>query len=282
MQCSVAMVIGAGGIKPIAAIPILQMLQDEGIRIDLFAGSSGGAMVAALGALGRPVAEMPAICEAALHPELFRPLRLRKALGLLGLPGGRPLGHTEGLIDPSRVQAAIDAVYGDARIEHTATPLAISATDHMTGDAVTLTRGALASAVYGSVALWPMLPPGKFDEMWISDGGYSVAVPIIEAWRRNIDVIIAIENREHLPRLQNNFIARYSTFQTAMRRQVGRSLALLGTVMHHGELIVVDLEFPRTIDFDEIASLPLILEVGHKHAELYRSQIVAAVRGRPS
>ncbi len=277
------MVISAGGIKPIAAIPILQMLRDEGIAIDFFAGSSGGAMVAALAALGRPPAEMPAICEAVLHPKLFKPLRWRKALGLLGLPGGRPLGHTEGLIDPARVQAAIDAVYGNSRIEHTATALAICATDHMTGDSVTLTQGALANAVYGSVALWPMLPPGRFDERWISDGGYSVAVPIIEAWRRNIDVIIAIENRVRLlPRLQNNFIARYSTFQTAMRREIGRSLALLGTVMHHGELIVVDIRFPRTIDFDEMASLPLILETGRTHAQMHRSQILTAVRGQPS
>jgi predicted acylesterase/phospholipase RssA len=279
MQRSVAMVMSAGGIKPIAVIPLLQMLQDEGIHIDFFAGSSGGAMVAALAALGRPAAELPEICAAVLHPKLFKPLRWRKALGLLGMPGGRPLGHTEGLIDPSRIKAAIDAVYGDTRIEDTATLLAISATDHMTGDPLTLTQGVLADAVYGSIALWPMLPPSRFEGRWLSDGGYSVAVPIIEAWRRNFDVIIAIENREALPRLQNNFIKRYGTFQTAMRRQIGRSLALLGTVMHHGELIVVDLQFPTPIDFDEIARLPLILEVGRKHAQMYRSQILAAVRG---
>lgn len=281
MQRSVAMVVSAGGIKPIAAIPILQMLRDENVEINFFAGSSGGAMVAALAALGRSPAEMPAICEAVLHPKLFKPLRLRKALGLLGLPGGRPLGHNEGLIDPSRVQAAIDGVYGDRRIEDTATALAICATDHMTGEPITLTQGMLANAVYGSVALWPMLPPGRFDGRWLSDGGYSVAVPIIEAWRRNIDVIIAIENRETLPRLQNNFLARYSTFQTAMRREIGRSLALLGTVMHHGEMVVVDIHFPKTIDFDEIASLPLILETGYKYAQKFRSQILATVRGEP-
>ncbi len=279
MPRSVAMVISAGGIKPIAAIPILQMLRDEGVKIDFFAGSSGGAMVAALAALGRSSDEMPAICEAVLHPKLFKPLRLRKALGLLGLPGGHKLGHREGLIDPSRVQAAIDAVYGDSRIEDTETTLAICATDHMTGEPLTLTQGPLAHAVYGSIALWPMLPPGRFDGLWLSDGGYSVAVPIIEAWRRNIDVIITVENREALPQLQNNFIARYSTFQTAMRREIGRSLALLGTVMHHGDMVVVDMEFPRAIDFDEIASLPLILETGHKYAQIHRSQILAAIRG---
>jgi len=277
MQATVAVVIGAGGIKPIAAIPILQMLQDEGVRFDLLAGSSGGAMVAALAALGRPAADMPAVCETVLHPGLFKPMRWRKALGLLGLPGGQPLGHTEGLIDPSRVRSAIEAAYGDARIEHAVTPLAISVTDHMTGDPVTLVQGRLADAVYCSVALWPMLPPGQAGGRWLSDGGYSVAIPIVEAWRRNIDVIIAIENREALPRPQNNFLARYSTFQTAMRREIGRSLALLGTVMHHGELVVVDLQFPKTIDFDEIASLPLILEVGRKHAETHRAQILTAI-----
>jgi NTE family protein len=276
---SVAVVISAGGIKPIAAIPLLQMLEQERIAVDFLAGSSGGAMVAALAALGRSAEELPALCQSVLRPDLFKPLHLRKALGLLGLPGGHALGHTDGLIDPSRIRAAIGAAYGEARIEETATSLAIVATDHMTGDSVTLTQGLLADAVYGSIALWPMLPPGRFQDRWLSDGGYSVAIPIIEALRRNIDVIIAIENREVLSRPQNNFLARYSTFQTAMRRQIGRSLALLGTIMHHGELIVVDLQFPKPIDFDDIASLPLILEVGRKHAQEHRAQILAAVNG---
>ena len=48
MQPSIAVVISAGGIKPMAAIPILRMLADEGIRISFLAGSSGGAIVAAL------------------------------------------------------------------------------------------------------------------------------------------------------------------------------------------------------------------------------------------
>jgi NTE family protein len=278
MQPSVAVVISAGGIKPIAAIPLLQMLQDEAITVKFLAGSSGGAMVAALAAMGQPAAAMPEVCRAVLNPTLFKPMRWRKALGMLGMPGGQPLGHTEGLIDPSRIHAALHAVYGDTRIEHTAIPLAITVTDHMTGDPMTLTEGPLGAAVYASIALWPMLPPGRLDGKWYSDGGYSVAIPIIEAWRRNIDIIIAVENSEMATHPQNNFIARYGTFQTAMRHQIGRSVALLGTLMHRGELIVVDLRFPRPIDFDEVENLPLILEVGRSHAENHRRRILDAIR----
>ena len=279
MQPSVAVVISAGGIKPLAAIPILRLLSDEGIRISFLAGSSGGAMVAALAAIGCPAADMPALCQAVLQPNMFKPMRWRKALGLLGIPGGQKLGHTEGLIDPTRIQHAIRTVYRDTRIENTTIPLAINVTDHMTGEPVTLSAGLLADAVYGSVALWPMLPPGQLDGHWYSDGGYSVAIPIIEACRRNADVIIAIENRETLPKPERNFFARYSTFQTAMRHQIGRSVALLGTVLHQGEMIVIDLQFPRPIDFDDVTNLSLILDVGSRYAEQHRSQILAAVRG---
>ena len=278
MQPSLAVAISAGGIKPLAAIPILRLLADEGIPISFLAGSSGGAIVAALAATGYPASEMPALCRSVLRPKMFKPMHWRTALGLLGIPGGRPLRHTDGLIDPTRVKQALRTIFRDARIEDTAIPLAINVTDHMTGDPVTLTTGPLADAVYGSVALWPMLPPGQLDGHWYSDGGYSVAIPIIEALRRNADVIIAIENREALPRPQHNFLARYSTFQTAMRRQIGRSVALLGTVMHHGELIVIDLQFPEPIDFNEIDKLPLILNVGRRYAEQHRSRILAAVR----
>jgi NTE family protein len=148
----------------------------------------------------------------------------------------------------------------------------------MTGEPVALTAGPLADAVYCSSALWPMLPPGQLDGHWYSDGGYSVAIPIMEACRRNTDVIIAIENREALPIPQRNFFARYSTFQTAMRREIGRSVALLGTVMHDGELIVFDPQFPEPIDFDEVDKIPLILEVGSRYVEQIRPRILAAVR----
>jgi NTE family protein len=279
MQPSVAVAISAGGIKPLAAIPILRLLADEGIRIGFLAGSSGGAIVAALAGTGCPAAEMPAMCHSVLRPKMFKPIYWRRTLGPLGIPGGQPLGHMDGLIDPARIKQAIHTIFRDARIENTAVPLVINVTDHMTGDPVTLTAGPLADAVYGSVALWPMLPPGQLDGHWYSDGGYSVAIPIIEASRRNADIIIAIENCETLPRPQHNFIVRYSTFQTAMRRQIGRSVALLGTVMHHGELIVIDLQFPEPIDFDEIDKLPLIAEVGRRCAGQYRSRILAAVRG---
>ena len=280
MQPSVAVAISAGGIKPLAAIPILRLLADEGIRIGFLAGSSGGAIVAALAANGCPAAEMPALCHSVLRPKMFKPIYWRRALGLLGIPGGQPLGHMEGLIDPARIKLAIRAIFRDASIEHTAIPLAINVTDHMTGEPVVLTAGSLADAVYGSVALWPMLPPGQLDGHWYSDGGYTVAIPIIEALRRNADVIIAIENREALPSPQRNFLARYSTFQTAIRREIGRSVALLGTVMHRGELIVIDLQFPEPIDFDEIHKLPMILDVGRGCAEQHRSRILAAVRGQ--
>jgi NTE family protein len=280
MQPSVAVVISAGGIKPLAAIPILRMLTDEGIPICFLAGSSGGAIVAALAATGYPAAEMPELCRSVLRPKMFGPKRWRKMLGLLGIPGGHPLGHTEGLIDPTRIKHAIRAIFRDTSIESTPIPLAINVTDHMTGDPVMLTKGPLADAVYGSVALWPMLPPGQLDGRWYSDGGYSVAIPIVEALRRNVDVIIAIENREALPHPQRNFFARYSTFQTAMRREIGRSVALLGTLMHHGELIVIDLQFPEPIDFDEIDKLSMILDVGRRYAEHHRPDILAAVRSR--
>jgi NTE family protein len=279
MRPSVAVVISAGGIKPLAAIPILRMLADEDIRIDFLSGSSGGAIVAALAATGHPATEMPDLCRAVLEPKMFRPINWRKTLGLLGVPGGQRLGHTEGLIDPARIKHALRTVYGDARIETTAIPLAINVTNHMTGEPMVLTSGPLAEAVYASVALWPMLPPGRIDDHWCSDGGYSVAIPIIEAWRRNADIIIAIENCETLPRPERNFFSRYSTFQTAMRHEIGRSTALLGTILHHGELIVIDLKFPRPIDFDDVEDLPLILEVGRRHAEHYRSRILAEVRG---
>jgi NTE family protein len=277
MRRSVAVVVGAGGIKPLAAIPILQMLADEGIAISFIAGSSGGAMVAALAAIGCPAGEMAALCGSVLSPAMFKPMRWRKALGLLGIPGGQPLGHSEGLIDPTRIRHAIRSVYGDARIENTAIPLAISVTNHMSGDPVTLTAGPVADAVYASVALWPMLPPGDLEGGLYSDGGYSVAIPIIEAWRRRADIIIAIENLEEMHQPARNFMARYSTFQTAMRRQIGRSVALLGTVLHHGELIVIDLQFPQPIDFDDVAKLPLILDVGRRHAEMHRCRIVSEV-----
>ena len=59
----IALVIGSGGIKCVAAIGLWRVLQEEGIRVDSVVGCSGGSLYSAQIANGTDVNEMQKLSE---------------------------------------------------------------------------------------------------------------------------------------------------------------------------------------------------------------------------
>lgn len=169
----VGVAIGSGGIKPVAAIPVLAALERRGLAPQAFAGCSGGGVIAALGAAGHSARQSRAIVERLLRRELFARLDLR---GLLGLCGCR-LADRPGLIRPDAILAMYRSVFGARRIEELPLPLVLQATDLDSGEEVALTSGPVADALYASTAAYPLLPPIKHDARWLADGAFSRLVP---------------------------------------------------------------------------------------------------------
>ena len=67
------------------------------------------------------------------------------------------------------------------RIEDAPVPLAVAATDALTGEGVLLTAGDLVDAIAASAAIPGLFPPVRVEGRWLIDGSLSASQPVLHA-----------------------------------------------------------------------------------------------------
>jgi NTE family protein len=207
----VGLVLGGGGARGFAHVGILQVLEEERIRPDLIVGCSMGSMVGALYALYQNAADVRTrLTEFTRSPqfqsEKFRDLQTITPLStadqgfLDSVKRVYKLGvfFATTIFKPSFVDSRqyfrdVSAVVPEADIERTPIPLAIVATDLVTGEEVVLTKGSLRLAVQASSAIAGVFPPVLVNGRELVDGGFVNKVPVEVAFRLGADVVIAVD-----------------------------------------------------------------------------------------
>ena len=171
----VALVLGGGGAWGAAHIGVLEVLEENDIAVDMIAGTSAGAVAAAFyldgydtEALSKQLAELSFL-------EVLRP-----SFGGMGFFR----------IDP--VEEYFAERLESARIEDFSVPLAITATDVDTGEAVTFTSGPLAKLLAASAAVPVVFDPMEYEGMILADGGVVDNVPVFAAQEMGADKVIAV------------------------------------------------------------------------------------------
>lgn len=170
--------LGGGAARGFAHVGVIQVLEANGIRPDVVAGTSAGSLVAALYASGKRSAELERVAmgmDEALLTDWTMPLASR------GLLRGEALARY--------VRQAVDGKL----IEQMALPLGILATDLANGSGVLFRRGDTAQAVRASSAV-----PGVFNPVSIAgreyvDGGLVAPVPVRQAREMGAEVVLAID-----------------------------------------------------------------------------------------
>ncbi|MDX2032064.1 MAG: patatin-like phospholipase family protein [Blastocatellia bacterium] len=277
---TIAVVTGSGGLKTFGATALYEFLDEEGIAPDLLVGCSGGALLTGLLATGYNAQQMLDLIPEMIRPELFSAIDYRSLLGIPRLPFGRfDLAH--GILKDDNMRAAHRRVLGDAQLEDLRPTTVIHATDFHTGEGVFLERGSLADAVSASAAFFPALPMIEWEGRWLTDGAYSSPCPVLEAVRRNIDIIIAvsIETRfgtEPKSWLDMFNLSQYLCSNTLIRNQMATAIR-----MHHYEIIQIHLRFERPVEFYEFDAIPLVLETGRKAVAARKDAIRAAIANFP-
>lgn len=148
-----------------AHVGVLQVLEEYDLAPQAIAGTSYGAIIAALVALGVPAVEIERIVRQQNTGELWS-----QAIDF-GL-------HQGALIHGRRLSQWLDrklfhgATFGDCSI-----PLAIATTDLATGDLHILRNGSIARAVQASCALPYVFAPVEIDGRALVDGGLAEPVP---------------------------------------------------------------------------------------------------------
>lgn len=183
-----AFVLSGGASLGAIQVGMLRALYERGLAPDLFVGTSAGALNAAFAA-SRP--QTPATADALAG--VWRSLRrgqvfpLNPLTGLLGFVGAR-----DHLVPASGLRRIVEGHIDVGRLEEFPIPLHVVAVDVVSGEEVLLSDGPAVDAVMASAAIPAVLPPVRWKERELMDGGVANNTPIshaIELGAREIYVL---------------------------------------------------------------------------------------------
>ncbi|MFQ3256319.1 MAG: NTE family protein [Porticoccaceae bacterium] len=158
---TIGLALGGGAAKGVAHIGVLKALEDADIEVDYIAGTSVGAMIAALYAFKVDVETIGS---------LARRLTMSKVTSF-------KLNKT-GFFSTESLRELMLEYVGDVAIEDAAIPLSIVATDINSGEEIILTSGSVVDAVCASAAIPGIYIPVEINGRTLVDGGLVQNVPI--------------------------------------------------------------------------------------------------------
>jgi NTE family protein len=204
----IGLALGGGGARGLAHIGVLRVLEKEEIPIDLIAGTSIGALVGGAYASGLKPDELQKKVDEYLNSPEFRSSAIKAfegahAKGEVGLPQRIQTylrNHfyliqamfKPGILSNEDFQTTIDYFIPDIQIEETRIPFRAVATDLVSGEEITFSKGSLRQAVMASCAVPGAIAPLKEGERLLSDGGIICRVPSTVARQEGANIVIAV------------------------------------------------------------------------------------------
>ncbi|HET7628810.1 MAG TPA: patatin-like phospholipase family protein [Bacillales bacterium] len=176
MRPKVGLALGSGGAKGFAHVGVLKVLEEANIPIDYIAGSSMGALTAALYGAGHNV------------ESLFKMATTFRRKYYLDF-----IVPKMGFIAGEKVTELLKVITFGKRIEQLTPKTAIIATDLIAGERVVFTEGSAAEAVRASISIPGIVVPAKIDGKLLVDGGVIDRVPVSAAKQMGADVVIAVD-----------------------------------------------------------------------------------------
>ena len=172
----IGLALGGGAARGFAHIGVIQVLEEQGIKVDLVAGTSAGSLVAALYASGKSGNEMAQLAETMDEG----------AITDWAFP-------TRGLIRGEALARYVREKTGNKLIEQMPLPLGILATDLSDGSPILFRSGDTGAAVRASSAVPAVFQPVKIGTHEYVDGGLVAPVPVRFARQMGAELVIAVD-----------------------------------------------------------------------------------------
>lgn len=269
-QRLVGLALSSGNARGMAHVGVLKVLEEEGIPIDMLAGTSAGSVFAAMYAAGRSVEDMIAFAVNVQKQYNFFTgfqywdFRLPPGAGLI--KGNVVLNYLRRWL--------LDKTFDELNI-----PLYIVATDLISGEEIVFDRGPVAEAVRASMSVIGVFEPAQVAGRFLIDGGSVNPVPTQLLADKGISIILAsnvipsLEDRIHRRELKRegklpNVIGIVTGAMEIMESEIIKSR--MGPV---DILIQPDIARYGTMEYDKAA------EIIKRGEEAARSQI-SAIRQR--
>ena len=274
----VGVVLSSGGLKPISSLALFEFLEEEKIDIDLMVGCSGGGVLAAFRGTGYDSQQIVALATEFLSQKVFSQLDYQTLLHIGRLPYGK-FDVSQGLFKKGLFLQMSQKLFGAYQLGDLKTKTLLQTTDIQTGEGVILERNSLAEAVYASLAMYPLLPPIQIDGRWLVDGAFSSPLPVLEAVRRNMDVIIVMLFHEELMPEPKKFVDGFSNITRAVSLSLIKSQLALAIDLHHHEIIVINVPFIKPVSLSDVNLIPGLLDLGRRAVEEKKEEILHAIKG---
>lgn len=249
-MAKIGIALGGGGVRGLAHIGVLQVLEDEGIPIFCIAGSSVGAIVGAAYAqtphagdllyrfresLGKYkfYKDVEAACKGELGEvepkenfwnQVSKRVKQRIVINLA--QSKKELFPKEPMIEV--IQDLIEA--GD--IEDANMPLGIVALDLHTGQPVVMTEGDIIQAAIASSSVTGYITPVEYGDMLLTDGGAIAPVPTEFLSMLGADITIGVD----ITYTKYNKLENYSVVNTVLRADICRAKKMAELMMDMADI----------------------------------------------
>lgn len=268
----VAVVLGQGGIKPAAALPVFELLDEMDIPCDLIVGCSGGSLVGGLKAFGKTNEEIMDVIHQVTQSKYMQKTNTRQLLALLNVPFFN-YDKTEGVIIPTLMLKDLEKVFGTTTFEQLPTKLIVSGTDFQTGENIKIDSGFVKDALYASSCIYPFMPPVAIGDKLVVDGALSVPIPFEQAAVENPDLIIVITFTFYPDYCPEGFFSACDNFFSQAIDRKGRVLLNESIKRFPGKVVHIDVRLDEQISVLETDRLDDILEIGKSIATKYKQTI---------
>ncbi len=190
----VGIALGGGGVRGLAHVLALEVIESCGITPHMIAGTSMGAIIGALYASGQSGETIRKGIEQhiVLSQDDMRAIKGKRRDLLKWLSFARPSWSKSGMIHPRKF---LDSLMKDIQVEtfeELAIPLQIVATDFHSGEAHVFSEGKLLPAIQSSMAIPGVFIPVEHEGRILVDGGLVDNVPY-QFLKRDCDFTIAID-----------------------------------------------------------------------------------------
>ncbi len=199
--------LGGGGLKGLAHIGVLEILEENRIPISMISGTSSGSIAAALLAAGLSPFKMKEFVYSIQQTGYldFNTSGLLKYLSTLFIPGLK--GRFDGIIAGKKLKKLIHKATKGQKLTDAAVPLAIIACDIDSGreiifsnrklvptdkNSIVITDAFLSDAVRASISIPATFVPYQFQNMQLVDGGLRSIVPVLVQKQLGAEYILAV------------------------------------------------------------------------------------------
>jgi NTE family protein len=190
---TIGLALGGGGARGLAHIPVLETLDELGIRPHAIAGTSVGAVIGALyasGVSGKGIRELVGrlvLRKVEKFSDVFTRHDLLKWVDLID-----PSFHRGALLKGEKFIRFLFESMECSTFEELEIPLSVSTADYCTGTETVFSSGDLLSAVRASMAIPGIFTAVERDGKLLVDGGLVNPLPY-NLLRKSCDFVIAVD-----------------------------------------------------------------------------------------